>query len=94
MKNTITIEGQTYVKVNKNKLPKFRTEKGTLKNIEAIYLEHGNVGTVFYTDKKSNTVTSYANLYKRKIKTEYLYAIPKTNGVGNSFHLMKVTILI
>ena len=66
MKNSIIIDGETYVKVNNNKLPKFRTDKGTLKNIESIYLEHGNAGTIFYTTKKSNAITSYVNLYKRK----------------------------
>jgi hypothetical protein len=68
-------------------------KKNSMENIESWLIANAKKGTIFYTNKKDNNMTSLASYHKRKIKTERLITITIGKQNLQAKHLLKVTLI-
>jgi len=68
-------------------------KKNSMENIESWIIANAKKGTIFFTNKKDNNMTSLATYYKRKIQTERLITITVGKQNLQAKHLLKVTLI-
>ena len=68
-------------------------KNATEKNIESWIIANAKKGTIFFTNKKDNNMTSLATYHKRKIQTERLVTITTKKQNLQAKYLLKVTLI-
>jgi len=68
-------------------------KKNSMENIESWIIANAKKGTIFYTNKKDNNMTSLATYHKRKIQTERLVTITTKKQNLQAKYLLKVTLI-
>ena len=68
-------------------------KNATEKNIESWIIANAKKGTIFFTNKKDNNMTSLATYHKRKIQTERLVTITTKKQNLQAKYILKVTLI-